>query len=171
MLGLKAEHLNLDKFVDHGLQHVRNSRLAGDTLGSELVEVLVGKLRTPEALKLAVERAAQLFREPQPASDRTNEYQLSDGFNRLALFGFLAYVMLSDYDKAIDFFNAHYAHGDPWGNPEDTMFVLLTWLHVLHREDLWRREYEKATQAGVKPPDSLSIAYHHLKSQGKLPEY
>jgi hypothetical protein len=77
----------------------------------------------------------------------------------LALFGFLAYVKLSDYDKAIDFFNAHYAQGDPG----QTLFVLLTWLNVLHRKDLWKREYEKAIQAGVKPGESLSTAYHHIQ--------
>ena len=131
------------------------------------MQLLVEKLRTPEALELAVERAEQLLRAPRPAPNRTNEYHLSEGFDRLALFGFLAYVKLSDYDQAINFFNAHYARG----RPEEVLFVLLTWLNVLHRGDLWRREYEKAIQAGVKPREGLSIAYDQPYPRGRLPEY
>jgi hypothetical protein len=91
----------------------------------------------------------------------------SDGLNRLAAFGFLAYVKLSDYDKGIDFFKIHYVDRDA----EISLFVLLKWLRSLQREDLWRREYERAVQAGIEPRDSLSGAYRHLKSHGELPRY
>jgi hypothetical protein len=83
----------------------------------------------------------------------------------LAEFGFLAYVKLSDYDRAIDFFKARYARS----NPEITLFVLLEWLRSLQCEELWQREYERAVQAGIKPRDSLSGTYRHLKSNGELP--
>ena len=73
------------------------------TRGSELVQLLVEKLRTPEALELAVERTEQLLRDPRPAPNRTNEYHLSEGFKRLALFGFLAYVKLSATIKRLTF--------------------------------------------------------------------
>ena len=75
----------------------------------------------------------------------------SEGLNRLAEFGFLAYVKLSDYEKAIDFFKIHYSRRDT----EVSLFVLLQWLRSLEREDLWRREYEKSLKAGIKPRDSL----------------
>jgi hypothetical protein len=167
VFGLKAEHLELDKFIDYSLQLVRDSRLNRYTLGSNLAQVLVDRLRTPESLELAIERAVQLHSKPDPAPGPKREYFRSDGLNRLAEFGFLAYVKLADYDKAIDFFKARYARS----NPEITLFVLLQWLRSLEREDLWQREYERAVQAGIKPRDSLSGAYRHLKSHRELPRY
>jgi len=83
----------------------------------------------------------------------------------LAEFGFLAYVKLSDYDRAIDFFKIYYLDR----NSEISLFVLLQWLRSLQREDLWRREYERAVQTGIEPRESLSNAYRHLKSRGQLP--
>jgi len=165
VFGLKAEHLELGKFIDYGLHLVRDSRLNRYTLGSNLAQVLVDRLRTPESLELAIERAAQLHRKPVPAPGPEREQHRSDGLNRLAEFGFLAYVKLSDYDKAIDFFKVHYVDRDT----EISLFVLLKWLRSLQREDLWQREYERAVQAGIKPRDSLSNAYRHLKSKGELP--
>jgi len=155
VLGLKAEHLELGKFIDHGLHLVRDSRLNRYTLGSDLAQVLIGRLRRPESLELAIERVAQLLSEPDPAPGPKQEYHRSDGLKRLADFGLLAYVKLSDYDKAIDFFKAHYVDRDA----EVSLFVLLRWLHSLEREDLWQREYERAVKAGIKPRDSLSDAY------------
>ncbi len=64
---------------------------------------------------------------------------------------FLAYLKLSDYDRAIDFFKARYARS----SPEITLFVLLQWLRSRQREDLWQREYERAVQTGIEPRDSL----------------
>jgi hypothetical protein len=137
------------------------------TIGSNLAQVLVDRLRTPESLELAIERAAQLHSKPDPAPGPKREYCRSDGLNRLAEFGFLAYVKLSDYEKAIDFFKIHYADRDT----EVSLFVLLQWLRSLKREDLWQREYERSVKAGIKPRDSLSGAYRHLKSHGELPRY
>jgi hypothetical protein len=167
VLGLKAEHLELGNFIDHGLHLVRDSRLNRYTLGSDLAKVLIDRLRRPESLELAIERAAQLRSEPDPAPDPKREYYFSDGLNRLAEFGFLAYVKLSDYDKAVDFFKTHYVDR----GTEVSLFVLLRWLDSLEREDLWRREYETAVKAGIKPRDSLSDAYCHLKSHGELPRF
>jgi hypothetical protein len=167
VLGLKAEHLELVQFIDHGLLLVRDSRLNRYTLGSNLVQVLVDRLRTPESLELAIERATKLHRETDPAPGEKREYSSADGPIRLAEFGFLAYVKLSDYDRAIDFFKSHYTGRDP----EMSLFVLLQWLRSLRREDLWQREYEKAVEAGIKPRDRLSDAHHHLKSHGELPRY
>ena len=118
-------------------------------------------------MELAIERAAQLHSKPDPAPGPKREYHRSDGLNRLAEFGFLAYIKLSDYDKGIDFFKAHYVNMEA----EISLFVLLRWLRSLQREDLWRREYERAVQAGIKPRDSLSGAYLHLKSHGELPRH
>src|SRR5438132_1549732 len=70
VLGLKVEHLNLDKFIDYSLRLVVDSRLNSYTHGSNLVQVLVDRLRRPESLELAIERAAQLYSEPDPAPDR-----------------------------------------------------------------------------------------------------
>jgi hypothetical protein len=165
VFGLKAEHLELGKFIDHGLHLVVDSRLNRYTLGSNLAQVLIDRLRTPESLEMAVERAAQLHSKPDPAPGQKREYDRSDRLNRLAEFGFLAYVKLSDYDRAIDFFKARYARS----NPEITLFVLLEWLRSLQCEELWQREYERAVQAGIKPRDSLSGTYRHLKSNGELP--
>jgi hypothetical protein len=167
VFALKAEHLELVKFIDHGLQLVRDSRLNRYTIGSNLVQVLVDRLRTPESLELGIERAAQLHSKPDPAPDPKREYSRSDGPNRLAEFGFLAYVKLSDYEKAIDFFNIHYVARDT----EVSLFVMLQWLRSFEREDLWQREFERSVKAGIKPRDSLSGAYRHLKSHGKLPRY
>jgi hypothetical protein len=167
VFALKAEHLELGKFIDDGLQLVRDSRLNRYTIGSNLAQVLVDRLRTPESLELAIERAAQLHSKPDPAPGPKREYCRSDGLNRLAEFGFLAYVKLSDYEKAIDFFKIHYADRDT----EVSLFVLLQWLRSLKREDLWQREYERSVKAGIKPRDSLSGAYRHLKSHGELPRY
>jgi hypothetical protein len=167
VLGLKAEHLELNKFIDHGLHLVRDSTLNRYTLGSSLAEVLVNRLRQPESLELAIERAAQLHSEPDPAPDPKREYYRSDGRNRLAEFGFLAYGKLSDYDKAIEFFRTYYVDR----GPEVSLFVLLQWLGSLQRKDLWQREYERSFKAGVKPRDSLADAYRHLKSRGELPRY
>src|SRR5205807_1040685 len=108
-----------------------------------------------ESLELAIERAAQLHRKPDPAPGPKRKYCHSDGLNRLAEFGFLAYVKLSDYEKAIDFFKIHYADRDT----EVSLFVLLQWLRSLKREGLWQREYERSVKAGIKPRDSLSGAY------------
>jgi hypothetical protein len=165
VLGLKVEHLESGKFIDYGLHLVLDSRLNRYTRGSNLVQVLVDRLRTPESLELAIERAAQLHSGPHPAPDQEAEYHRSDRLNRLAEFGFLAYVKLSDYDRAIDFFKIHYVDR----NSEISLFVLLQWLRSLQREDLWRREYERAVQTGIEPRDSLSNAYRHLKSRGQLP--
>ena len=97
------------------------------TIGSNLARVLVDRLRTPQSLELAIERAAQLHSTPDPAPGPKREYCRSDGLNRLAEFGFLAYVKLSDYEKAIDFFKIHYADRDT----EVSLFVLLQWLRSL----------------------------------------
>jgi hypothetical protein len=166
VLGLKAEHLELGEFIDHGLRLIRDSRLNRYTLGSKLVQVLVDRLRTPESLEIAIERAAQLHSKPDPVPDPKREYSSADGRKRLAEFGFLAYFKLSDYDKAINFFKLHYGRSEP----EITLYVLLRWLRSLHREDLWQREYERAVQSGIKPRESLTGAYEHLKSHGELPK-
>ena len=165
VLGLKVEHLELGKFIDYGLHLVLDSRMNRYTLGSNLLQVLVDRLRTPESLELAIERAAQLHSGAHPAPDQEEEYHPSDRLNRLAEFGFLAYVKLSDYDRAIDFFKIHYVDR----NSEMSLFILLQWLRSLQREDLWRREYERAVQTGIEPRESLSNAYRHLKSGGQLP--
>jgi hypothetical protein len=167
VLGLKLEHLDLGKFIDHGLRLVADSRLNRYTLGSDLAQILVDRLRTPESLELAIEGATKWHSGPHPAPDRKQEYHRSDRLDRLAEFGFLAYVKLADYDRAIDFFKVRYARS----NPEITLFVLLQWLRSLRREDLWQREYESAVQAGIEPRASLSNAYQHLKSHGQLPKY
>jgi hypothetical protein len=124
-------HVNVGDSVSHSdaLRHeiIGTISLNRYTLGSDLVQVLVDRLRTPESLELAIERAAQLHSGPHPAPDRKQEYHRSDRLNRLAEFGFLAYVKLSDYDRAIDFFKVRYARG----NPEITLFVLLQWLRSL----------------------------------------
>ena len=165
VLGLEGEHLHLEKFIDYSLHLVVDSRLNRYTLGSSLGQVLVDRLRAPASLELAIERAAQLYSGPHRAPDQKREYHHSDRLNRLAEFGFLAYVKLSDYDRAIDFFKARCARS----SPEITLFVLLQWLRSLQREDLWQREYERAVQTGIEPRDSLSNAYRHLKSHGQLP--
>ena len=116
---------------------------------------------------MAIERVTQLLNEPEPTPGPKQEYHRSDGRNTLAEFGFLAYVKLSDYDTAIDFFKTQYVDRDT----EVSLFVLLQWLRSLEREDLWQREYERAVKAGIQPRDSLSEAHRHLKSQGKLPRY
>ena len=130
------------------------------TRGSELVQLLVEKLRTPEALELAVERTEQLLRASRSQPDK--RIPSVRGIQEVGIVRLSRVRQVVRYDKAIDFFNTHYARG----NPEETLFVLLTWLNVLHRKDLWRREYEKAIQAGVKPREGLSTAYHHLCSHG-----
>ena len=112
VLGLKAEHLELGKFIDHGLRLVRDSRLNRYTLGSDLAQVLIGRLRRTESLELAIERVVQLLNEPEPAPGPKEEYHRSDGRNTLAEFGLLAYVKLSDYDTAIDFFKTQYVDRD-----------------------------------------------------------
>ncbi|MGA8660412.1 MAG: hypothetical protein WB586_30210 [Chthoniobacterales bacterium] len=167
VLGLKAEHLELHKFIDHGLHLVRDSRLNRYTLGSNLVQVLIDRLRTPESLELAIERAAHLHSETNSGPERKQNYERADRRNRLAEFGFLAYVKLSDYDRAIDFFLARYIASDK----EISLFVLLERLRALQREDLWQREYERAIQTGIRPRDRLADAYRHLKSHGQLPAY
>src|SRR6266550_5566506 len=151
VLGLKAEHLDTGKFIDHSLRLVVDSRLNRYTLGSDLAQVLVDRLRTPESLELAIEGAAKLHSGPHPAPDRKQDYHRSDRLDRLAEFGFLAYVKLADYDRAIDFFKVRYAQS----NPEITLFVLLRWLRSLQREDLWQREYERAVQTRIEPRASL----------------
>src|SRR5262249_52592088 len=155
------------KFIDCGLRLVRDSRLNRYTIGSNLAQVLVDRLRTPESLELAIERAVQLHSKPDPVPGPKSEYCRSGGLNRLAQFGFLAYVKLSDYEKAIDFFKIYYLARDT----EVSLFVLLQWLRSLERIDLWQREYERSVKAGIKPRDSLSGAYRHLKSHGELPRY
>ena len=165
VLGLKALHLELGEFIDQGLVLIRDSRLNRYTLGSNLVQVLVDRLRTPESLEMAIERAAQLISDPDPVPDQKREYSSADRTNRLVEFGFLAYIKLSDYDNAIGFFNRHYTRGAP----EITLYVLLEWLRSLHRDDLWQREYERAVQEGIKPRDSLARAYDYLKIHGELP--
>jgi hypothetical protein len=163
VLGLKAEHLALGEFIDHGLRLIRTSRLNRYTLGYNLVQVLVDRLRTPESLEMAIERAAELYSKPEPAAEPKRDHSSADGPRRLAEFGFLAYIKLSDYDKAIDFFKLRYRRSEP----EITLYVLLERLCSLHRLDLWQREYEKAVQAGIKPRDSLTAAYDQLKIHGE----
>ena len=166
VLGLKAEHLELGKFIYYSLRLIRDSRLNRYSLGSNLVQVLVDRLRTPESLEMAIQRAAQWISNPDPAPDPKRKYSSEDATERMAQFGFLAYIKLSDYDKAIDFFKRHYKRS----KPEMTLYVLLEWLRSLHREELWQREYERAIQAGIKPRDSLARAYDHLKAHGELPK-
>ena len=72
------EHLDVGKFIDHGLRLVADSRLNRYTLGSNLAQVLVDRLRTPESLEIAIERAAQLHSKPDPAPDQEREYDRSD---------------------------------------------------------------------------------------------
>ena len=86
VFGLKAEHLELGKFIDHSLHLVVDSRLNRYTLRSNLAQVLVDRLRTPESLEPAIERAAQLHSGPRPAPDRKQECHRSDRLNRLAEF-------------------------------------------------------------------------------------
>ena len=61
--------------------------------------------------------------------DKTLNTNRSDELYRLAEFGFLAYVKLSDYEKAVDFLKIHYGDRDT----EIFLFVLLKWLRSLRR--------------------------------------
>lgn len=176
VLGLKAEHLQLREFIEQGLRLVLDSRLNRDTLGSSLAQVLINRLRTPESLEQAIEQAAQLHAQPDPASgetpgrsasDWTRAYEGRERRNRLAEFGFLAYAKLSDYDKAIDFLKAHYAET----NQEIVLYIVLEWLREFDQKALWLREYERAIHAKIKPRESLSKAYRHLKAHGRLTDY
>ena len=74
VLGLKALHLELGEFIAYSLRLIRDSRLNRYTLGSNLVQVLVDRLRTPESLEMAIERAAQLISDPDPVPDAKREY-------------------------------------------------------------------------------------------------
>ena len=52
VFGLEVEHLELGEFIDHGLHLVRDSRLNRYTLGSDLAQVFIDRLRAPESLEL-----------------------------------------------------------------------------------------------------------------------
>jgi hypothetical protein len=176
VLGLKGEHLQLREFIEQGLRLVMDSRLNRETVGSDLAQALVDRLRTPESLEQAIEQAAQLHAQPDPpskgapgrsASDWTQAYKQRDRRNRLAEFGFLAYAKLSDYDKAIDFLKVHYAET----NQEIALYIVLEWLRAFDQKALWLREYERAIHAKIKPRDSLSKAYRYLKAHGQFSDY
>jgi hypothetical protein len=176
VLGLKAEHLELREFIGQGLRLVASSRLSRETIGASLAQVLINRLRTPESLEQAIEQAAALYAQPDPASEEARgrgggdggrAYQSREQRNRLAEFGFLAYAKLSDYDKAIDFLRGHYAAADE----EVVLYLVLHWLRALDQKALWLREYEQAIQAGIKPRHSLSKAYDQLKAHGQLPNH
>jgi hypothetical protein len=165
-------------FIHRALMLILDQPLNRYSLYEDLMLQFLDFLKIPDLKETAVVECERLIQEskgePPKGNQRTKSYadsshenyQREQRFQNLALMGFLCYVSLGDYDKAIDFFKRNHSQD----SKEVALYILLRELSHLRLGDYWRREYEAAVQRGVSPREKLRLTYEFLCTHGRFPE-
>ena len=154
----KAVFLTLDSNVDR------------ETLHSELLWVLMERLKTPDAKEIALNKCVEFietFDRYQAAkgvfrySIKYDDYHKNKCIENTAELYLKIKLSLHEYDEGIAFFWQHYSR---YNNKEITLYVLLWILGIKELHDLWISEYEKAVKKGIDPREELQEEYAKRKS-------
>ncbi|GAU78834.1 hypothetical protein F3D3_3469 [Fusibacter sp. 3D3] len=157
------------------LESVITSNVDRETLSSSLISVLIQNLKSSESKEMAIEqskllmdgfmRTKQTALKMKPAT-RHSDYERKEKINKLVEIVFRLNIELSEYDKAIQFYNKYHNEIDA----EINLFILLKWLEAYELKALWLREYDRARKNGVQPRIILSNVYEYVKKNECFPE-
>lgn len=162
--------------VKSAIELVINSELDRETVHSNLIEVLVMNLKSPDSKVIAIEQCKLLKKElekskPAPSkkswSLESSDYKRVDKINNLVEMVFRLYTELCEYEEAITYFNGNNIKRDA----EVSLYVLLRLLLEYNLKEIWLREYDEALKKGVKPREALRKTHKFILENDKLPEY
>ena len=150
-----------------------DSNVDRDSLHSWLMNVLLGFLKTPDTLEMAIRHcvAFRLEYDAYQGGKKIFRYRKNDTFrkeekiNESAELYLMLKIKLAEYDDGIGYFWQYYKNY----RPEVTLYVLLLILAAHDLNDLWIREYEKAVKKKIEPRKSLQAEYEKRKT-GWIPE-
>ena len=145
-----------------------------DTLTTQLIQVLVDRVRTTDGRETAIAQCKRIWEEKaavgKPVGKRGSsssdlgEYKKQEAMNDLVEMTFCFYGELYEFDSGIDYFHKRYKRI----NAEINLYVLLGFLRMYKQPALWIREYERAQKQNVKPRDSLKAVYEQLLKTGRF---
>ncbi len=162
--------------IRSAIELVINSNLDRVTLHSFLISVLIKNLKTPDTKEIAIEQCYILRKEQlNPSTNKSKrsslsdlyEYQKKERLNNLVEIVFRLNIALSEYDKAIEYFNKNYKEKDK----EISLYVLLFLLFQYDLKEHWISVYENAVKKGIEPRGGLQKTYEYIKENDDMPEY
>ena len=143
-----------------------------ETLHLSLLYALVGYLKTPDTIEMALGQCVafknnyDVFQAEKPLF----KYTKYDGYRREEHRDYAAelYLMLKfklhEYDEGIRYFWDNYSRN----RLETTLYVLLQYLDDDDMNNYWIREYEKALKKKIKPRDELAEEYEERKRKATM---
>ena len=139
------------------------------TLTTELMYTLLEFLNTAPLKEKAVEQCDRLRREIVGVAKKRRPAGFSESKknNDLVEMVLILQMELGEHEQAVGYFKSFYRAS----NTEVALYVLLQWLQRYGLKDLWIKEYETATQQGVRPRDELLNKFKQLKAKGEFPTY
>ncbi|MBI4454720.1 MAG: hypothetical protein HY644_02340 [Acidobacteria bacterium] len=157
------------EFARNAIQLAAEQPLNRYTLHETLMEVVLEFFSTTDMKEMAIDLCNDLRNEKPPKqkedswSDPSREaYETTKRRNNLATMGFLCLIRLTEFDRAVEYFQRHYSER----NPEIALYVCLRLLQQHASPEIWIRTYEGALQNGVTPRQELREIYAALRKGG-----
>jgi len=168
VMGLWAACETPRRLVERGFSLLTEPTFDCMPTNPDLIEALLDSLPTAPLKEIALEvcrdrRASPGARSRPGGRGSTSRERRRETRNVQAEFGLRCCLRLLEPERGIAFFREHYRAGSGAGERDEEieLYVLLRTLAEKDLDDLWVREYEAATLAGVRPRDRLAEQYRH----------
>ncbi|MEA4882814.1 MAG: hypothetical protein VB144_03960 [Clostridia bacterium] len=171
VLTLKRQYSDKSQFVQEAVALAVNGGLDGSTTTTGLMLVFLEFLPIPDlklrAIAAAEELKDQIMNERQQARDWSDRYETEGRLNHLTELAFHCYAQLGEFEKAIDYFDAHCLENDE----EVKLYVLAQLLFYCYQQpELTAEQIRKAMARGVRPRPGLIKLAGSIAVNKKLPE-
>lgn len=176
VLEVREKAMGKIALVDKGIGLIMDNYLDRETLYSDLMEILIEQLNTPDLKYAAIDKSKQFMkangfkpgqREKGRFSSSMESFYVQEKHNNLTELIFRLHVHLDEHEEAIQFFkDHHYEHGE-----EIKLYVLIRMLFDYREKDHIVRELETAIENGVQPRGNLLELLKHAREEGALPKY
>lgn len=174
---LQRTYHDIRVFIPETIKLIINNPLNRYTLHTELIYCFFEFSNTPDMLKLCFEFAEKIKKEVLEKPDKESHesyastvnnqkisYEKKQKLNSLAEIGFLANILLNEYDKAIKYFYDNYIAS----RQEIRLYVLIQFLFNYNLKDHIIREIDNNQE--YKPREQLQNLYNYIKTNNQLPE-
>jgi len=160
VLSLKFQIESKKQFIKNAVELIINNSVNRYTLYSDLMNVFLEFLKTPDLKEMAIETCKIMEDEiKRDLKNNDYDYDTTNKYNCLVEIVFRIYVQLQEVETAIDHFKEKYIER----NREIKFYILSHLLLEFELENYFIKEYEIFIKKGIEPRDRLKELYHKLK--------
>jgi hypothetical protein len=162
--------LEREAFVDKGINLIIINSLNRYTLYTELMDVFISHLKTPDMKNFFIEKCKakwNLYSKQKPGKDGLNsEYKQGELLNNLTKMVFKGYSELYELDKAIAHFNDYYKEN----NREIKLYILIDLLFQMGEKELILIKLIEAEKQKIAMRQGLIKLREYIIRNNKLPD-